>query len=62
MEFVNRVERTIIIGVCWLVFIVLYLAFNPAQLGFWQNVAAFLTSGIIAASSIAITWIQNVSC
>jgi hypothetical protein len=62
MEFVNRVERTIKIGVCWLVFTVLYLAFNPAQLGFWQNVAAFIASGIIATCSIALMWTKVLSC
>lgn len=61
MEFVNRVDRTILIGVCWLVFIVLYLAFNPAKFGFWQNVAAFLASGVIAVGSIALTWTKIVS-
>ena len=54
----KRVGRTIIIGVCWLAFITLFLAFNPARLGIWQSTAAVLTSGFIAVGAVALTWVN----
>jgi heme O synthase-like polyprenyltransferase len=56
----NRVELTIIIGVCLLTFIPLFLAFNPARLNIFQNVAAVLGSGVIAIGAVALTWVHDI--
>jgi uncharacterized membrane protein (DUF485 family) len=55
----KRIELTIIIEICWLVFITLFLAFNPARLGIWQSTAAVLTSGFIAVGTVALTWVKT---
>jgi len=55
-----RVTGIILVDVCWLAFIILFLAFYPAKFDFWQNVAAFLASGIIVAGIIALIWIKMI--
>lgn len=55
----KRVGRTIIIGSAWLAVVTLFLAFNPARLGFWQSVAAVLVSGVIAVGAVALTWVNT---
>jgi uncharacterized membrane protein (DUF485 family) len=59
MDTSKRVEQTIIIGVSWLAFTMLFLAFNPAKLGIWQSTATVLSSGIIAVGVVALTWIKS---
>jgi hypothetical protein len=62
MEYGSRVDKTIIIGASWIVFVALFLAFNPAKLGFWQNIGAFIASGAIVSGLIALTWTKIASC
>jgi uncharacterized membrane protein (DUF485 family) len=57
----RRVERTIVIFACYLGLTVLLLAFNPAQLTVWQNMASVIALGIIGLCTIAITWIRQIS-
>ncbi len=52
----TKVASTIIVGVCWFAFIVLYLAFYAESLNIWQKVAVFLASGAIATGLIAVFW------
>jgi len=58
MHTSKRVGRTIIIGSTWLAAVALFLAFNPARLGFWQSAAAELASGVIAVGAVALTWVN----
>ena len=58
METSKNIRRTIIIGSTWLTAATLLLAFNPAGLGFWQNAAAVLASGVIAVGAVALTWVN----
>jgi hypothetical protein len=53
-----RVSGTVVVGVGWLVFVLLWLAFYAGSFGFWQNLAVFLVSIIIVCGLIAIMWIQ----
>jgi hypothetical protein len=54
----TRVAATVIIGVGWLAFIVLYLAFFAGTFDFWQKLAIFIASGAIAAGLIALMWLR----
>jgi hypothetical protein len=56
----SRIAGTIIVGVCWLVFIILFLAFYSGNFGFWQNLAIFLVSAIIAVGMVAVMWIRMI--
>ena len=60
MDLINRVEKTIVIGICWLTFIIIFLGFNPARLDIWQNMAAVLASGVIAIGTIALICIRRI--
>jgi len=44
----SKVAATVIIGVGWLAFIVLYLAFFAGNFDFWQKLAILIASGAIA--------------
>ncbi len=58
MHTSKSVGRTIVIGSAWLAAVTLFLAFNPAGLGFWQSAAAVLASGVIAVGAVALTWVN----
>jgi hypothetical protein len=60
MGMKNRIVWTVLIGVLWLAFIPLFLAFNPARLNIFQNVAAVLGSGVIAIGAVALTWVHDI--
>ena len=47
---------TIIAGVAWFVFIVLFLAFYAEGFDFWQKLAVFLASAAIVGGAIAVFW------
>ena len=54
----SRVAGTILVGVFWFAFIVLYLAFFAESFNFWQKAAIFLASGAIASGLIAVLWVK----
>lgn len=54
----SRVAATVIIGVGWLAFIVLYLAFFAGGFDFWQKLAILIASGTIACGIVALMWIK----
>lgn len=54
----TRVAGTVILGVCWLAFIVLYLAFFAGDFDFWQKLAIFIASGAIVSGIVAAMWIK----
>jgi hypothetical protein len=58
MEFGERIEKTILIGVCWTVLSLLILSFNPVNLGFWQNIGTILLTGVMAGGFIALNWVD----
>jgi len=54
----TRIMATILAGVVWFAFIVLYLAFYAADLDFWQKAAVFLASGALVGGIIAVVWVM----
>ncbi len=52
-----RIAGTIIVGVGWLAFLILYLAFLAGELNFWQNLAVFLASLLIIGGVIVVLWV-----
>ena len=54
----SRVAGTIIVGVGWLAFILLWLAFYAGKFDFWQNLAVFLVSVIVAVGITAVMWVK----
>ena len=54
----SRVAGTILVGVFWFAFIVLYLAFFAESFNFWQKAAIFLATGAIASGVIAVLWVK----
>ncbi len=53
-----RISATVVAGVAWLVFVVLYLAFFANSFDFWQKLAVFIASGAIVIGAVAIIWIR----
>jgi hypothetical protein len=54
----SRVAGTILVGVLWFAFMVLYLAFFAQSFNLWQKAAIFLASGAIALGLVAIFWVK----
>lgn len=54
----SRISATIITGVCWLAFALLYLAFYASSFDFWQNIAIMLVSMLVTIGVIAVVWIR----
>jgi hypothetical protein len=54
----SRIVGTILVGVFWFAFIVLYLAFFAGGLDLWQKAAVFLASGAIACGLVAVFWVK----
>jgi len=52
------ISATVLVGVFWFAFIVLYLAFLAAGFDCPQRAAVFLASGAIACGLIAVFWIK----
>jgi hypothetical protein len=57
-SFGSRVAATIAVGVGWLVFNVLWLAFYAGDFSFLQNLAVFFVSVIVAIAITAIVWLK----
>ena len=57
-SFGTKVAATILVGVFWFAFIVLYLAFYATSFNSWQKLAVFLASGAVATGLIAVFWIK----
>lgn len=55
-SFGSRVSGTVIIGVCWIVFIILFFAFFAGNFNLWQNLAISIASIIISAGIIGAMW------
>jgi hypothetical protein len=58
MSFGSRVAGTVIVGVGWLAFILIWLAFYAGNYDFWQNLAMLLVSVIVAVGIVAVIWIK----
>jgi hypothetical protein len=54
----SRLAGTVIVGVCWLAFVLLFLAFFAGNFNFWQNVAISIVSIIVAGGIVAVMWIK----
>jgi hypothetical protein len=57
-SFGSRVAGTMTVGVGWIVFILLWLAFYAGNFDFWQNLAVFLASVIVAIGITAVMWVE----
>ncbi|UCE96672.1 MAG: hypothetical protein JSV51_03505 [Candidatus Bathyarchaeota archaeon] len=55
-SFGSRFAGTVIAGIGWLLFILLFLAFYAGRFDFWQNVATLLVSALIAIAIVAVMW------
>ena len=53
-----RIVGTILVGVFWFAFTVLYLAFFASNFNLWQKAAIFLATGAIAAGLILVFWVK----
>lgn len=56
VSLASSVTATVIAGVVWFAFIVLYLAFYAGNMDFWQKTAVFLASGAIVGGIVAVFW------
>jgi hypothetical protein len=54
----SKVAGTILVGVFWFAFMVLYLAFFAGSLNVWQKAAVLLASGAIASGLVAVFWVK----
>ncbi len=54
----TKIAGTVIVGVCWLVFIVLFLAFFAGNFDLFQNLGIFIVSLIVAIGIVAVMWIK----
>jgi hypothetical protein len=57
-SFGSRVAGTVIVGVGWLAFVILFLAFFAGNFDLWQNIAILLVSLIVMSGVIAAMWIK----
>jgi hypothetical protein len=57
-SFGNRVAGTIIVGVCWLAFLLFFLAFFAGNFDLLQDIAIFFVSIIVAIGIVAVMWIK----
>jgi len=58
VSLASSVIATILGGVLWFAFIILYLAFYAGYLDFWQKTAVFLASGAIVGGVIGVFWVM----
>jgi hypothetical protein len=51
-----RISLTIIVGVGWLIFLILWLFFYAADFNIYQNIAIFIVSILILGGIIGASW------
>ena len=51
-----RVSFSIVVGVGWLVFLILWLAFYASDFDVYQNIAIFLASLLIIGAALGAAW------
>ena len=54
----TKIAGTIIVCVCWLAFVILFLAFFAGNFDLFQNLGIFIVSLIIAIGIVAVIWIK----
>jgi hypothetical protein len=54
----SKIAGTIGVGIGWVVFILLFLAFYAGNFTFWQNLAIFIVSAVVATGLIVVMWIR----
>jgi hypothetical protein len=55
----SRLAATVVAGIGWLVFIIIYIAFFAGNFDFWQNIAILMVSCLIDCGIIAVIWITS---
>jgi len=58
VSLASSVIATVMAGVLWFAFIVLYLAFYAGNMDFWQKASVFLASMAIVGGLISVFWIR----
>jgi hypothetical protein len=56
----SKIAVTLITGIAWLAFIILFLAFYAGRFDVWQNIAILLVSTLVALGMVAVTWIRMI--
>ena len=56
----SRIATTILTGIAWLAFTILFLAFYAGDFDIWQNIAILLVSALVALGIVAVTWTQMI--
>jgi hypothetical protein len=56
----TRITITVVAGIAWLAFIILFLAFYAGNFDIWQNIAILLVSALIALGTVAVAWIRMI--
>jgi len=54
----TKIAGTVIVGVCWLAFAILFLTFFAGNFDFFQDLEVFIVSLIVAISIVAVIWIK----
>jgi len=58
VSIASSITATVLAGVGWFAFIVLYLAFYAGNMDVWQKAAVFLASAAIVGGVIAVFWVR----
>ncbi|MGB9133997.1 MAG: hypothetical protein WCC63_00190 [Candidatus Bathyarchaeia archaeon] len=56
----SKIAITVITGIAWLAFVILFLAFYAGNFDIWQNIAILLVSALIALGMVAVAWIRMI--
>ena len=56
----SKIAITVITGIAWLAFVILFLAFYAGKFDIWQNIAILLVSALIALGMVAVAWIRMI--
>lgn len=51
-----RVAVSVFVGVCWMIFIILFLFFYAGNYSLYQNLAVFLASILVVAAVLGPMW------
>ena len=52
----SRVAGTVVTGICWLSFIILFFVFFAGSFDLLQNIAIFIVSLLVAGGIITVMW------
>jgi hypothetical protein len=53
----SRVAVSIVVGVVWLVFLIIFLAFYANNFNVYQNIAIFIASILVVGAILGLMWV-----